>query len=243
MLAKPAPKVSFTSDTETHFCGTANRDTLSNSRLHRIVVWERQWDKITTHIISHFRRESWQFLQLLCFEREFSDSDAKVHRFIKWRQGSLDNGAGAVVSLYKSFKKGPLIRKKGIFCPVILYLLQSIKNLRWYETKQWTLCLLVCEGVKWKTSQAHTSSTHTSSVCCLYVCAVQVVGQSCVSSQCTESAGGGETTYTSTCAAFLVGPLQSQGWGHYRCEPLAARHCLAISVLALYSESIEQEPH
>lgn len=166
MLAKPAPKVSFTSDIETHFCGTANRDTLSNSRLHRIVVWERQWDEITTHIISHFRRESWQSLQLLCFEREFSDWDAKLHRFIKWRQGSLDNGAGAVVTLYKSLKKGPIIRKKSIFCPVILYLLQSIKTLRWYEMKQWTLCLLVSEGVKWKTSQV----ANTLAVCVLFVC-------------------------------------------------------------------------
>lgn len=169
MLAKPAPKVSFTSDTETHFCGTANRDTLSNSRLHRIVVWERQWDEITTHIISHFRRESWQSLQLLCFEREFSDWDAKVHRFIKWRQGSLDNSAGAVVTLYKSLKKGPIIRKKKYILSSYFVSFAEYQNLEmvWNETVN-----TVSFSQRGSEVENISSSTHTSSVCAVCMCAL-----------------------------------------------------------------------
>lgn len=105
-----------------------------------------------------------------------------------------------------------------------------------------TLCLLVSEGVKWKASQA--AHTQQQCVCAACMCALfRLWGSHVCFPSVRRVLEGGETTYTSTCAAFLVGPLQSQGWGHYRCEPLAARHCLAISVLALYSESIEQEPH
>lgn len=52
----------------------------------------------------------------------------------------------------------------------------------------------------------------------------------------------GETTYTPTCSTVLEGPLQSQGRGRYGCEPLAASHCSAISVLALYRKNAEQIP-
>lgn len=77
---------------------------------------------------------------------------------------------------------------------------------------------------------------------CVCVCVVQVVGQLCVPMQHEERVLGGDHLHFHL-LCLLEGPLQSQGWGHYGCEPLAARHCLAISVLPLYSESIEQEPH
>lgn len=77
-----------------------------------------------------------------------------------------------------------------------------------------------------------------TSVCCAGFRASTV----CVHMQCEESAVGGDHLHFHL-LCLLEGPLQSQGWGHYGCEPLAGRHCLAISVLVLYSENIEQEPH
>lgn len=50
-------------------CSVSNRwmEILANSRLHRTVVSERQWDESTTFIISHSRRESWWLLTVAMF--------------------------------------------------------------------------------------------------------------------------------------------------------------------------------
>lgn len=77
--------------------------------------------------------------------------------------------------------------------------------------------------------EERSSSTYNQQRCC--VCVYSVWGER-----------WGATTYTPTCSAFLEGPLQSQGRGRYGCEPLAARHRSAISVLALYSKTQSKAP-
>lgn len=93
----------------------------------------------------------------------------------------------------------------------------------WGSVSEWA------STVKKNISNTYTNSVH---VC---VCVMQVVCAHAV-----RVLGGDHLHFHLLC--LLEGPLQSQGWGHYGCEPLAAGHCLAISVLVLYSETLSKNP-
>lgn len=103
---------------------------------------------------------------------------------------------------------------------------------------KWSSEICVSDGLKWKTSTA----AHTPAVC-LRVCvcvSCRLWGSYVCICSVRRVLGGDHLHFHLLC--LLEGPLQSQGRGHYGCEPLAARHCLAISVLALYSETSSESP-
>lgn len=176
---------------------------LSNSHFHRIAVWKRQWDEITTLVISHNRRESWRLPTAALFHEGIFRLRCKNTRSLAymttWKPVQLQ-----LVICINFSRRDPEIEESIFFpprwncdfCQLVCVVGQVSKT---WEGMKWTseiLYLLVSEGVKWKTSSTYTNSVRAC------VCVLCRLWGSCVCLCSMRRECWGETTYTSTCSAF-----------------------------------------
>lgn len=153
----------------------------------------RQWHEITTHSISHSQAK-----EKVDSSRQLLSSAIETSK-LRW----ISKNA-------QELKAAASLRSSAYFFSFFFIALQgeNVKNLR-EDTKDCNL--LASEGVQGKTSRAAQTQKNECVPCvcvCFSGCGASHV---CLPRVSRELQGGRETTYTSTCAAFLVETLQSQG--------------------------------